>query len=157
MPFAVSQWPYSPDPRTTDFDIPGWNHGQVAPFKWILSTTGATGIYEFYNDGALQFKCGEGSGVTVFCGNPVGPAEVDAIIQIFGFDPPLVGPPEVSKRIFVEVRSFSTNGYVGTLDQLYPIAIKVQQPIVMVEDTPFAGTIPNPMVMTPAKWNATQP
>ena len=51
MPFAVSQWPNSPDPRTNTFNQTGWNFGQVPPFTWILSTTGATGLLAIFNSG----------------------------------------------------------------------------------------------------------
>jgi len=153
MPFAVSQWGYSPDPRAPDYIVQGWAVGQLSSWQWILSTEDATGDLAVFNDGVL---CVNTFNSPTFGGfQPVVPldGELNIIFDISTRDIPFGGSPPYSVEIEIWLFWFSTLLYRGNVRQLFPTAIQVQGPINMVEfDTTF-GTIVNPMTVEPAKWN----
>lgn len=154
MPFGVSQWPYSPDPRPVDFDQPGWNHSQVAPWAWTVKTDGATGAYVPFNVGVIVKPTFVVPGLTQFS-NPISlPGGISVLVQTLGTAEPTGPPPGVTKRIQVEVFDDDMQTWNGTLELLYPVAIAAQSPFDMVNTSPPSGTIPNPIQLIPAKWNA---
>lgn len=153
MPFAVSQWPYSPDPRQSWFNKTGWNHSQVPPWKWILSTTGATGDVAIFNGGVLVEATSMDSDLTVFENIATLPFLLTVELNSAGTQEPVGGPPGFTKSQRIQIRQDLVLIYGGTLDQLYPVAIAVQSPFDMTELGPNNGSIDNPMIATPAKWN----
>ena len=153
MPFAVSQWPYSPDPRGSAFDILGWNFGQVPPFKWILSTTDATGIMAIYNTGILVDVVFEIPGVTQWAHPVELPGFMRVSMTFLGFDTPQGAPPGTTKQMQISITESSVPTWNGNLDLLFPTAIAVQSPFAMTQLNPSGGDFPNPMAITPAKWN----
>jgi len=153
MPFEVSQWPYSPDPRKPDFNQPGWDFGQVGPWKWIVSTDNATGIYEQFNDGVI-FEAVDPSlpEDTLFLpivdlGN-----DLEGFLSIKGLQEPLGAPP-FTKSFGIRFDVLALTVYGGGFNLLYPVAIQVHGPFNMAVDNPSAGTIPEPMFITPAIWS----
>lgn len=153
MPFAVSQWPYSPDPRGASFDLPGWAFGQVPPWAWVLSTTDATGCYTNYNDGVILKPTSQVPGVTVFENVDVQPDGGGARLTLTGTQEPTGPPPGITKTMFLEVLAFGFQAWTSTLTLLYPTAIQEHGPFVMVNTGTPCGTLPNPMKITPAIWN----
>lgn len=154
MPFAVKQWPDSPDPRASDYIVEGWDAGQLSPWQWILATEDATEELAVFNDGVL---CVNITHTKTFGGfQPVVAldGELNIIFTIVSATPAFGTSPSHTNEIEIWIFWFSTLLYRGNVKQLFPIAIQVQEPINMVEfDTTF-GTITEPMSVTPAKWNA---
>jgi len=154
MPFSVSQWPNSPDPRKPDFAIHGWNFGQVPPFSWNLSTTGATGIYGVFNGGVLLRNLFASPSSSSYAPNIPPPDNIQVNFDIFGFQTPQPGPPVHTIDIFFEIVVFTLLSYTGSFRALFPVAIAIQEPIPLVTHFPVSGSIPNPMLITPLKWDA---
>jgi hypothetical protein len=153
MPYAVSQWPYWPDPRQADWNFLGWDFGQVPPWKWRIDTSGATGIYAQFNDGVLMEPTGFLPEDTRWDNQHVLIGAITVILSIKGADPPVGIPPGITKSIGILMHIGPVRVYGGGLELLWPTAIAVQSPIPMVPVAPSAGTIPNPMSLTPVKWN----
>ncbi len=153
MPFAVSQWPYTPDPRTAQFDQMGWDYGQVPPWAWILSTTGATGPFAVFNNGVIVKPFAAGVDDTLFRQVVTLPDDITVRLTSKGFNPPLGGPGGTSKRLSVRIAQPEFQEASGVLNKNYPTAIAEQGPMTIVVDDPPIGTFPNPMAITPAKWN----
>lgn len=154
MPFAVAQWPHRPDPRSTAFAINGWNVGQVPPFSWTLATTGATGIWSFLNGGVLLRNTFASMSFSNYA--PIIPPPFFITIQltIDGFQIPQAGPPVHTIDQILALGVETSAAFTGRQRLLFPVAIAVQGPITMVEDSPSDGTIPNPVTLTPAIWSA---
>jgi len=154
MPFAVRQWPASPDPRSPAFAIDGWDFGQVPPFTWIMATTGATGIYTFLNDGLLLRNSFASPGSSFY--EPIIPPPFFVVpsLVITGFQSQQVGPPPWTISFDVLIVVETTTAFTGQLRQLFPTAIQVQSPMAMVVVSPTDGTIPNAVSFTPAIWDA---
>ena len=154
MPFGVTQWPKNPDPREPDFSVDGWDVGQLPPFVWILSTTGATGVFAPLNLGITCYANVIGPAFTDWRDLPGPPLSPQYIVQIQGFQTVQPAPTPHTIRIDVIVHAPPVvSAFTGILRSLYPTAIAVQGPITMVAGPPSPGTIPNPVNMTPAKWN----
>jgi len=154
MPFAVSQWPNSPDPRPPDFAIDGWNFGQVPPFSWKMSTTGATGIYAFFNAGITLRNVFSSPSISFY--DPVIPPPnfVVTTLVISGFQTPQAGPPLHTIAFGFDILVETALNFRGDLLLLFPTAIAIQGPIPLVEIQPSDGTIPNPMELQPLIWDA---
>jgi len=153
MPFAVSQWPYSPDPRLSTFNHTGWNFGQVPPWKWIIKTTGATGDVSIFNAGVLVEPTSQTPDDTVFVNVAHLPHGLTVELNSNGTQEPVGPPPGFTKALRIQIRQHLSLIWGGSLDQLYPIAIAVQSPFPMTLLGMNNGTIPNPMTTTPAKWD----
>ncbi len=154
MPFAVTQWALSPDPRPADYIVFGWDFGQMSPWQWILSTTGATGDLAVFNAGVLCVNIGNGPGFGDFAPVDPLPTGLALIFFITGTQLPAGGPPTFTNHINLQLFDVTLLLYDGDLRQTYPTAIQVQTPIIMNEFDTSRGTLPNPMKITPAKWNA---
>ncbi len=154
MAFAVSKWPYTPDPRQASFDNLGWDYGEVPPWQWVLQTTGATGVYAIFNAGVMLEPFAALATETLWREVIALPDTLTVILSSLSILPPAGGPPLVSKRLFLRILSGGFTKAQDTLDALFPTAIAVQTPFDMVVVSPPVGTIPNKMELTPAKWNA---
>lgn len=154
MAFAVSQWPYTPDPRTAQFDNLGWDFGQVPPWQWVLSTTGATGVYAPFNAGVMLEPFAVLAIETVWRQVIALPDNMSVRLSSLSTLPPAGGPPLVSKTLNIKIQEFGFTKAEGTITALFPTVLAVQTPFNMGVSQPPVGTIPNPMKLTPAKWNA---
>ena len=153
MPFAVSQWPNSPDPRTAQYAITGWNFGQVPPFRWILSTTGATGALAIFNSGVVLTN--DFFNLTLASFRELGtlPDDLTVIMNIIGTQEPAAGPPPFTIDIQFTVFQITATLADGRLRLLFPTAIAVQGPIPVTDTSPPGMSWPNDAEITPAKWN----
>ena len=154
MPYAVAQWPYSPDPRPPDFNQPGWDFGQVGPWRWRVQTEDATGIYVAFNDGVV-FEAVDPSlpEDTLFLPLADLGNDLEGFLSIKGFEEPFGSPP-FTKSFGIRFDVLGLTVFGGGFNLLYPKAIQVHGPFDMAEDNPSDGTIPEPMTITPVKWNA---
>ncbi len=153
MPFGVTQWALSPDPRPVDFNFPGWDFGQMPPWRWLLSTTNATGIWAIFNAGVVvEFSFGfpNDSG---FVEVDTLPDDITVILKILGHQTPIGPPPGITKSIGIILLVLGVDKWSGGKEWLYPTAIEERTGIVLAEDSPSAGDIPDPFKMTPRKWN----
>lgn len=150
MPFAVTQAGYSPDPRQPDFAIEGFNFGQLPPWRFLMETTDAIFPYESLNDGVVWERSAHGID---FCSyQPLAPIP-DVTDPQLGFS----GTQEPSGGFTINwfCLFFMTGAgpaTTGFLDELYPLAIKTRSFTMenVAGPPPF---IPNPLVITPRKWN----
>lgn len=153
MAFGVRKWPSSSDPRTAAWSVYGWNYGEVAPFTWLLKTTDATGPFARYNTAVPIFGVSSIPNFTTFREPGYPTQHFSGEILITGWQTPQGSPPGYTIRISINLLEFGAAIASGSIDQLFPQAIAVQPPITVVPFTGVGGTIPNPMTITPAKWN----
>ena len=155
MPFAVTQWPKNPDPRLPTYISEGWDFGQLSSWKWILATTDATGTLAIFNSGVRCHNVFNSPTSGIFVVDATLPDDLALIFNITADQVPQVGPPTWTVKIDLQIFWLTTLLYSRIFLQLYPTAIAVQGPIAMVEFDTSRGTIPDPMTLTPAKWNST--
>lgn len=153
MPYAVSQWPYSPDPRGPDFGLIGFDFGQVPPWKWLMESTGALSPYDPLNDGMVWEPAFFAPDSMQFA--PVVPliGVDDQVLEFFGSQDPVGAPPGTT--MFMQVR-FELTGPLqqsGSRILLYPTAIAVQGPFNMMNQGLPSVLIPNPITITPLVWD----
>jgi len=150
MPFAVTQWGYSPDPRQVDFAIEGFNFGQLPPWRWLMQTSDAIFPYEALNDGVVWERSDHGID---FCSyQPLSPIP-DVTDPFMGFS----GQQEPSGgftinwfcAFFITGADPATSGFIN---ELYPLAIATRS-FTMVNESGSPPFIPNALVITPRKWN----
>lgn len=153
MPFGVSQWPYDPDPRLPDFDLFGFDFGQVPPWAWILSTTNATGLAAVFNGGVVIKPTIILPGQVTFANVDTLPDLVTCTVKHSGFLEPVGPPPDKTLFMTPIIRQDGNPEFSGVLGQLYPVAIKVHTPIPMTKVGIGIGTMPDPMKLTPAVWD----
>lgn len=157
MPFAVRQWPVAPDPRGALFSFVGWNWGQVVSHRWVLSSTDATGQYEFLNVGAIVPFFSDDGTTTIWDGDSGGVAPVAMELKKVGVVP-AAGSPLRTIELFLRLKPPSpTPQTTGALTFLRPDAIRQFGPFVMdIFGVPNAD-IPNGITITPAIWNLETP
>lgn len=153
MPFAVSKWPYSSDPRGPEFGGHGWAWGAVAPYAWILSTTNASGPWTFLNDGIILKSSYDDLNTTLWDAVDLTPGE-EVRLSKFGAEPPSFPPNSIVLTV-----QFRTGFPIKLSEDFqfyeYPDAVQVFDGFVVTEvgtgdPDPF---IPDPVKVTPAKWN----
>lgn len=153
MAYAVTQWPYSPDPRLPDFDLIGWDFGQVPPWAWRLHTTNATGLAEPFNgDGVIVKPFTILPQQVSFSNVDELPALVTVTTNHSGFPEPVVPGPN-TMFLSVIVWQDDEPEFSASFGLLYPTAIVERNWPVMLKVGIGVGTMPDPLVMTPAKWN----
>ncbi len=157
MPFAVTQWANEPDPRKPDFNLFGWDHGQLPPFRWLMTTTNATGIWAIFNDGVLVEATNELPEDTVFENVDTLSDSITVLMSSKGTQLPVGPGAGITKSIGIILREGGVDRWSGGNEKLYPTAIAVWSGIVLAEDSPSDGDVPDPMTITPVKWNATEP
>lgn len=153
MPYAVSQWPYSPDPRAASFDLIGFNYGQVPPWAWVLSTTDATGLAEPFNGDGVIVKPFTILPQQVSWSNvdPL-PDDVSVTMNHSGFPVPVPPGPNTQFHSFIVWQGVLPE-FSASFGLLWPDAI-VQRPFPVATKVGLGiGTMPNPLVATPAIWN----
>ena len=153
MAFAVTQWPKSPDPRAPDFNLYGFNVGQLPPWTWILSTTNATGIWSIFNAGVVMRPTIELPEDTRFDNVDTLPDDITVIVSSKGQQLPVGPGAGITKSIGIILLEGLVDRWSGGKEWLYPDAIRVFGGIDMAEDSPSAGDVPDPMALTPSKWN----
>lgn len=153
MPFGVTQWAKDPDPRLPDFNLYGFDVGQLPPWTWILSTTNATGIWAIFNDGVTMRPTIVAPDDTRFDNVDVLPDDITVIVSSKGQQEPVGPAPGITKSIGIILLESLIDRWSGGKEWLYPEAIRVFGDIDMFEDSPSDGDIPDPMSLTPSKWN----
>lgn len=153
MPFGVTQWPKEPDPREPDFDLYGWDVGQLGPWSWILSTTNAPGMWAIFNAGVLMQPTIISPIDTRFDNADTLPDDITAILSLKGQQLPVGPAPGITKSFGIILLESLVDRWSGGQEFLYPTAIAVRSGFVMSADSPSSGTLPDPMTITPAKWN----
>ncbi len=153
MAFQVTKWPYSPDPRFSNFNFPGWDFGQVPPWKWIVSTTGATGPEAIYNDGVLLEPADLTPASTRWDAVASLLFDQDTALKILGTELPTGPGPGITKTFELTLFENMLENWQGIITRLYPTAIQVHGGFNMVKTGTPVGTIPNPMFITPVIWN----
>lgn len=153
MPFGVSQWPYSPDPRLPSFGIYGLNFGQVPAWAWTLSTTNATGLAAVFNGGVIVKPTTILPGQTVFANVDVLADLVRCTVKFSGFLEPF--GPGFDETFFVTPIIFQDDDpeFSGVESWLYPDGIRVFDSIDMIKVGIGVGTMPDPMKITPEIWD----
>jgi len=147
MPLTVTAWPYSPDPRDASFSIIGYGFGQVPPFKFLISTTGALPPFDDLNDGILLTLTDENPPLTVYSSLAVAGNQVTKA----GFKDPQGVPLHTVEWTLQLARAPGTQ-YVGDLQQVFPNAIqKFSIPVVAIVGP--IGLIPNPVAFLPRSFD----
>lgn len=150
MPFRVSQWGYSPDPRTPAFGLIGFNFGQLPPWRWAMKTSAALFPFEALNDGVIWQAFSVAADEVFYAAVGGIPDVTDEVLTFRGTLEPSFGN---TMRFFC---SFFDTGadpeQQGQLLELYPDALKTRSFIMSGAAMP--ALIPNPLVITPHKWNA---
>ena len=157
MPFAVSQWPNSPDPRTSSFGITGFDFGQVPPWAWVMRTTNALPPFDPLNDGMLWKPAFYGVDFMQFAPEEPLVGVSDQVLEFFGTADPSGAPPGTT--MFMQIRFYNTGPLQesGSRSLLYPLAIQVNGPFNMRHQGQPSLLMPDPLTITPAKWNYEMP
>ena len=154
MAYGVSQWPYSPDPRLPSFDLIGFNFGQVPPWAWRLSTTNATGLAAPFNGEGVIVKPFTILPQQVSFSNVDGlPDDVSVTTNHSGF--PIPVPPGPGTQFHsVIIWQGVLPEFSASFGMLWPVAIQARAYPTMQKVGSGTGTMPDPLVATPVKWNA---
>jgi len=153
MPFAVRQWPSSPDPRSSFYSYEGWNWGQVVSFRWVVSTTDATGAWAFLNSGFVVSSISDDGIDTQWSAVLPDSGGTSVTLSKFGHAPPVGVPPfTIEWQLTVDVPSTGEQGR-AFLNELWPDAILARGPLVMLDSGSPIADLPNPVTFTPAIWN----
>lgn len=153
MPFAVSQWPYAPDPRLPSFDLFGFDYGQVPSWAWTMSTTNATGLAAVFNAGVVVKPTIILPGQVTFANVDTLPDNVTVTVKHSGFLEPF--GPSFDKTLFMTpiVRQSGSPEFSGVEGWLYPTAIAVFEVPTMVKVGIGIGTMPDKVTLTPEIWD----
>lgn len=153
MAFEVTKWGYSPDERTVGFGLIGFAFGALPPWQWLMSTTDAEPPYEILNSGVLWHP-GPGDSIhptDVRYSNVTPMPGVDG--RTFRFDGTEVPSGGVSMTFtcsfFAPAHPDHTE---GEITELFQNAL-AERSFNMIGGGTGAGLIPNPLVITPKKWN----
>lgn len=151
MPFAVTKWGYSPDPRHPAFAPTGFAFGGLPPWRWTMKTTGALAPYLALNAGVTWERSSDAINTAAYLPLVPIPDVTGPFLSCLGSNPPQA---TVSMEWFV---GFFTTGDAeateGFINELFPNALQ-KRSFTMTNvngGTPF---FPNPLVITPHKWNA---
>jgi len=154
MPFAVSQWPYSPDPRGPGFSVIGWHFGQVVSWKWLVTSSAATGRYSFLNDGLIVASTFDDGATTTWGGSPpFPPTTVVSLVKVGLPAPGGVPPRTITFRL--QIFTGPPPLIVEALELFtFPVAIQQFGPwVVRLLGVPVPE-IPNGVTITPTNWAA---
>lgn len=157
MAFAVSQWPYSPDPRTALFSAQGWAFGAVAPWVWLLTSPGATGAYADLVSGVICKPLSDLGSFTRWEG-----FSNTGLGTQYQFDKtwrPAAGETDTSLDFALNFYNIGRPDAGGNSSAVWPEAIQVLGPIEMLT-SPGGDPIPelpNGVSLTPAVWNTEYP
>ncbi len=153
MPFAVSQWPYSPDPRTSDFNIFGWDFGQVPSWQWTVSTTGALWPYLALNDGVAVVATSFGRAFCFYNLVDTLPDNVVLVLTQVGTEALAGSSPPRTMSMDILTFGSTTPTSTGAIARTFPTAIQEHGPFTMVSSPIPATWFPNPLTIEPRKWN----
>lgn len=154
MPFAVSQWPYSPDPRGPGYSVIGWNFGQVVSWKWLCESTDATGRYAFLNDGLIVESTFDDGATTTWGGSPAFPPSTVVSVVKIGLPAP-GGAPTRTITFTFQIFTDPPPVIVQAVEIFtWPIAIQKFGPWTVRRLGVPVPEIPNGVTITPANWNA---
>lgn len=157
MAFAVRQWPTAPDPRSSLFSFAGWDFSQVAPWQWIVSTTGASGAWAFLNDGFVVPATSDDGFDTQWSGTVPDSGGTTVVLSKFGREVPVAMPPFTLEWLWtIDVPSTGQQGRAHAFI-LFPAAIVVFGPLAMLDTGVPILDLPNPVKITPAKWDFSLP
>ena len=154
MAFSVTKWGYAPDPREPDFNIWGWDFGQLPPWAWTLYTEGATSCYEPFNDGVVIKPTSDSPATTIWQDNGGLPGGIGARFTTFNTQTPSGWPVGWTIEFRLEILLFGSLEYHDTIKLLFPVCIEERGPFNMNVVTTPCGDIPNPMFLRPTIWNA---
>lgn len=142
-PLTVRAWPDSTDPRGPHFLVGGFDHGQVAAERYLLTTTDAVAPYEDLNTGVLVvFDSQIGAEVWKFVDD-----SGDYVLTVFSTDTP-IGAPEFSVQWLLQITKPGEPRYDVEIKELFQTAIAVRSaPAVAVP--PNGDKIPNDVTFTP--------
>ena len=154
MPFRVTQWPYSPDPRPPSFNVIGWDFGQVPPYKWHVSAVGANGPWVDLVEGWTVDPTVVTASPGDYQGDGPASGGLDAQLIIEGFqgeDIIIVGH---SIAMILIVNSPGQPQGFGSVQLTFPTAIQKHS----FDSFEIGGSpsdfLPNPPTITPLLWSA---
>ena len=151
MPYGVTQWGYSPDPRTVAFALVGFNFGQLPPWRWVMKTTDARFPYQSLNDGVTWERSSNTDDEAAYIPVTPIPNVNGAFMSFRGVEVPSGGVTiEWFCGFFMTGDPFQTEGF---LFELFPDALQTRS-FQMIGGDIGGRWIPEPLVITPHKWNA---
>ena len=153
MPYGVSQWPYSPDPRPPDFCIAGFDFGKVPPWRWQLRTKKALSPYDVFNGDGVTVEATSHAVDTAEWENVLSlPGGVTCLVRITGTQEPQGGPP-FTILLYIELNDGIGPKTSGVASYTYPDAISVLTVPLLGFDTGPDSRTPEPFTIKPRKWN----
>jgi len=157
VPFAVSNWPYSPDPRSSAFSAYGYAFGSVAPWQWIVSSHGASGAWEFLNAGVLTRSIFDDFATTVWSKVPESPVVAFVELRKEATQEIVGSPPRtVHYQVNIEPSPFDP---FGTADLFleWPVANRAWTGLELQNGGIPIPEVPNGIDLTPALWSLESP
>lgn len=154
MPFAVSKWPSSGDPRNPGHLLIGFEYGARAPWAWLVQSVDANGWAAELATGVRISQIFADVEQGQFARDPQPPLSIEVNASPFGYEPPVVSPPGATLNWLFAIVGAGGEIAAESLWLTLPNAIQV----FTFENLAFFGadpsTIPNPVTMTPIKWDA---
>lgn len=151
MPFSVSKWPHSDDPRTTAFCPRGYAPQGFPPYLWRLSTIGADAPFNVFNSGYVVPFVASTLDNYLAANVPSGSDLMSVSMFILGYESIQVGPPHHTIWIEVIWSAIGVDIQRTELKLLWPSPVAERTLPAPLPDTgpPFFH---GPVVMTPVPW-----
>lgn len=155
MPFAVKKWPDECDPRTPCFCLKGYAFGAVPPYKFLVSTTNATGYWSILNTGVIvEWFTETGAGLCSYSATLLSPTRFIRVDISALPNWQTVPPPEHTLKWLANFRhSDSGDTIEGSASARLPDPVGMPPSI---DVSPLSGPdlIPDPVALTPQPWDA---
>ena len=155
MPFGVRKWPDSCDPRGPCFCLEPYAPGAVPPFAYRIQTTGALPPLDWLNAGDIvTFTVRVGLACQFPNGEPI-PGVLNANLDTSPiFDWLNLPPPLHTLEWILRVAEGTGNLHQGQSSARFPDAVGMP-PAISMSATVGPELIPNPVTITPVKWDTT--
>lgn len=154
MPFEVSQWPYSPDPRLPEFNQRGWDFGQVPPWQWSIQTVGALPPFEGLNQPVRIKPTVSTPAFTQFRSYDSLQDGLVVDMVISGWEEIQTNPQDHTIEIFLSCGTEFHEALQATNLLLFPTAIATKGPFVLLDFGSPQTIVPNGVSVTPRRWDA---
>lgn len=157
MAFAVRQWPDAPDPRSSHFSFAGWDWGKVPPFQFVLTSTNATGIYAWLNDGLVLANTFDDGLSTQWSAIVPGFDFTLAVLSKVGTESPAGAPTRTITFTLIIIGQAPVLDATAGENLTFPDAIRVFGPWVLSNTGGPIAEVPDGITLTPAKWDFVLP
>lgn len=153
MAFGVRKFPDSNDPRPANFCWRGWEFGALPAYRYILSTTGASGSFVLLNDGVLVLYGSEIDPVNYWLRSDSPSLPFTSALEISGYETLQTVPVDHTIRWHLVFSAGGQPTHDGSSYAVRPNAITGWPTVAVAPIGPGSNSIPNPVTITPAIYD----